>query len=193
MSLVHFPIAVRHNYLSRSCRHILYKQLASNLQGFCDILELIHNHWCPLQYLLDVTGFLLGLAEGSTFAVSEFSLLIATTSPAGLTVAMVQQRGFPRAVPCQESLLAMVSGAHLQHGSPEGCHGDLHVSILVNFLKKVPESQVVLIQIFLREAERKHRHNRELKQPPMAATGSPLIPPAVTLPLLSPSLIYVSP
>lgn len=104
-------------------------------------------------------------------------------------MAVVPQRGFPRAVPRQESLLAMLSGAHLNHGSPEGCHRDLHISILVNFLKKVPESQVVLIQIFLREAERKHRHNHELRQPLMAATSSPLIPLPVTLPLLSPSLI----
>lgn len=104
-------------------------------------------------------------------------------------MAVVPQKGFPRAVPCQESLLAMLSGAHLYHGSPEGCHRDLHVSILVNFLKKVPESQVVLFQIFLREAGRKHRHNHELRQLLMGATSSPLIPPPVILPLLSPSLI----
>lgn len=50
---------------------------------------------------------------------------------------MLQQRDFPRAVPYQKSILAMLSEAHLHHGFPEGCHRNLCISILINIPKEV--------------------------------------------------------
>lgn len=52
-------------------------------------------------------------------------------------VAVLQQKGFPRAISFRKNILAMLSESHLHHGFPEGCYRNLYVSILINILKEV--------------------------------------------------------